>query len=186
MRRLALTIVLAISLGACAAIPRAPEFQRCQTPARTTFQQCGASEFEGHTQLYMQTFEEVWAETPWLPQNPGRLHAAFQLVDLHWQAWVFSQPHGSPRLYGLTYPIIGGRHAVFCAKLSDKLEHTSLGHELMHIAYGATAGDLVADHFTGLGWWPSSVEEFLHRVGQRYREKVQNGAVAVEGLRIQR
>lgn len=180
-----LAAIVALILIGCATVPRAPAFKPCQDAGKIGFQQCGAPEFDGQAQLYIEIFEEVWSETPWLPQNPARLHAAFQLIDLHWQPWTFSQPDGAGRLWGLTYPIIGGRYTVFCAKTSIKIEQTSLGHELVHIGYGAINGNLMADHFTGTGRWPPSVEEFLRRVGERYRQRLDEQS-KTEGLRIQR
>ena len=167
---------------------RAPSHRECNffEAAHDEIRQCGGPYDYQELQLYIKVFEEVWAKQDFLPQDARKLHARLRLVDISWQPEIFGQPaDGHKYLEGLTYGFEGGRQRMYCVVRKD-LPASALGHELLHVGYGALGPDMKGDHLGAGNDWPDTHVEFLKKVAGRYGDLKRKADEQAESLRIQR
>lgn len=119
---------------------------------------------------YILVFEKMWNEDIMFPYDPKALHKAFDTMTIFWQPYIFRAPDQDKRLLGLTYWPSNGRVRMYVYVPPDCQDAgcTALGHELLHVAYGAISGNMYQEHLNGTARWPAAHSEFLDKVRQAY------------------
>jgi hypothetical protein len=119
---------------------------------------------------YILTFEYMWNEEPIFPHDSQALRLALNKLTIFWQPHIFRTPDGTSALFGLTYPPEHGKIRMYVYVPPDCKDAscTSLGHELIHVAYGAIAGDMYPKHLNNGPRWPKTHYDFLDRVREQY------------------
>jgi hypothetical protein len=158
-------LICALICG-CASIP---EYRTCiptNNLKEYTLSYCGSSWQEADVELYIKTFERMWNEDPLFPHDPEKLKLALNKIVLFWQPQVFRAPGERASLLGLTYSPINDkiRIYVYIPAACRNIKCTALGHELIHVAYGAVTGDMRIKHLTNSTRWPRSHYLFLDKV----------------------
>jgi hypothetical protein len=166
-------LVFALLLLGCS---HTPIYDACKPHAKAKpyeAEYCGIPPPYLRLGTYIKTFEEMWGLEADFPQNTKAINEAFNKITLFWQPYIFRAEDSDRRLLGLTFPEKNNKILVLVYIPPDCRDAacTSLGHELMHIAYGATTGNMRADHLTDGARWPASHIKFLDRVTAVYSER---------------
>lgn len=134
---------------------------------------CGIPPANLNAGAYIEAFERSWNSEEMLPQNKTALRAALNKVSIFWQPKIFRISDSDRRLLGLTFSERDNKIRVLVYVPPDCKDAgcTSLGHELMHVAYGAIDKDMRVGHLTESARWPKSHMDFLEKVRIAYHER---------------
>jgi hypothetical protein len=167
---LRILVLALLILSGCATTP---EYDLCIPDERLVeynIQFCGKPPSRNDLEAYIKAFESSWNNDPILPQDRAALREALDSIIIYWQPYIFRDRFGTRDLLGLTYSKRAGKIHVFVYVPPNCFDMgcTALGHELIHIAYGAIKGDMQADHFGLRASWPAYLENFLDEVRSAY------------------
>lgn len=167
----AVIVLLITILFGCSTVT--PEYQSC-TPIwhlkSYNINYCGEQPHSMDFESYIQTFEKMWNENIMFPYDPRAVHAALDNITIFWQPYIFRAPDQDNRMLGLTYWPPKGRIRmyVYIPINCRNSTCTALGHELLHVAYGAVAGDMYTEHLNNGPNWPDYHIKFIEKVNQAY------------------
>src|SRR3990172_1889935 len=122
---------------------------------------------------YVAVLEREWNRSSLFPHDPRLMTQAFNSIVIFWQPRIFRHPGVDGDLLGLTYMPIAGRIHMFVYVPPNCKDAgcTALGHELIHVAYGAISDDMYPNHLTDSIDWPDNHKAFLEEVRKSYLEQ---------------
>jgi hypothetical protein len=167
------SLLLLLVMIVCGCVTTLQEYQTCQpTEHLKTYQisHCGPQPPSLDFENYIASFEALWNDDPMFPYDPQKLRDALNSIVIFWQPRIFRAPRDEDGLLGLTYPPTDGmiRMYVYVPPNCADASCTSLGHELIHVAYGAISGDMYRGHLNDSPKWPQPHMEFLEKVRSAY------------------